>query len=128
MNELDPKLYKWFTIPGFRFYEINIDTKEIRSNKHYNADRYHIMKETGGKVTLTDDYGKSRRVIVQELFADTFYRGNPLEFRANSWYSTGAMRRVNRNAEIAMDYSKYVTPTTVKPLTRAFYILGDTEL
>ena len=30
MNELDPKHYIWFIIPGFSFYDININTKEVK--------------------------------------------------------------------------------------------------
>ena len=31
----------WYTIPGFTSYEINIRTKDIRSNKHFKKDSHH---------------------------------------------------------------------------------------
>lgn len=108
MNELDANKYKWFIIPGFRSYEINIDTKQIRSNKHFNLDLHHIMNVKYGKVTITDDYGLSRNMKVDDLYILTFNMGNKLEFRADNWYHTGGMKRINRNFDIKMDYSKYI--------------------
>lgn len=112
MNELDPKHYIWFIIPGFSFYDINVNTKEVRSNKHWKSDSHHIMKEyDDGCVVIVDDYGESRRMDVDELYDLTFNSDHKLRFRANSWQSTGGMLKFNRNREVAMNYSQFVTPT-----------------
>ena len=58
MNELDPNKYQWFIIPGFRSYDINLYTGQVRSSKHYGKDPNHIMKVYSGyRFQLTDDYG-----------------------------------------------------------------------
>ena len=85
MNELDPNKYQWFIIPGFRSYDINLYTGQVRSSKHYGKDPNHIMKVySGNRVQLTDDYGTRGYVKVDELFANTFNRGHKLEPRADT--------------------------------------------
>lgn len=109
MNEYNPDKYQWFIIPGFRGYDININTKEIRSNKHFNKDPHHIMKVSkSNTVCVTDDYGKSRRVDVDDLYIETFNKGKKLEYRADNWSHMGGMQRLGRTFDIKMDFSKYV--------------------
>lgn len=122
MNELDPSLYQWFIIPGFSFYEININTREVRSNKHYKNDSHHIMKGSktrGGSTVIVDDYGIPRRVLVDYLYDLTFNSGHKLQFRADVWQPTGGMLKFNRNQSVGMDYSKFVQQKQqlIKPIT-----------
>lgn len=106
----------WYEIYGYRFYDINIYTKEIRSHKHFKADPFHTMKVTNGSVTLTDDYGKSKRVKVDDLYIQTFNMGNKLHPVGEQEVSMGGMSVINRNFNINMDFSKYIEkPVESKP-------------
>lgn len=98
---------EWYEIYGYRFYDINIYTKEIRSHKHFNADPYHYMKQKNGYVTITDDYGKSRRVKVNDLYIQTFNMGHQIHPTDSSAICAGGMCSINRNFNISMDFSKY---------------------
>lgn len=100
------RMVEWYEVYGYRFYDINIYTKEIRSHKHFGADPFHIMQERNGCVTITDDYGKSHRVKVEDLYIQTFNMGH--ELHKSYGLSMGGMQRVNRNFNISMDYSKYM--------------------
>lgn len=82
---------EWFIIPGFRCYEININTKEVRSHKHYKNDPFHIMQVRDGKVTIVDDYGKSRSMNVESLYDMTFNSGYELNSRRNGEYWVNGM-------------------------------------
>lgn len=122
MNEIDPKYYKWFIIPGFSFYEINIDTKEVRSNKHWKSDSHHIIKASSEnsryKFVLTDDYGKKQTKNAEELYELTFNSGHKLQFRPELWQSMGGMTKFNRNQPVGMNFSQFVIqaePKLIKP-------------
>lgn len=129
MNELDPNKYQWFIIPGFRSYDINLYTGQVRSSKHYGKDPNHIMKVySGNRVQLTDDYGTRGYVKVDELFANTFNRGHKLEPRADSWVSMNNMSRINRNYDLKLNFDQYLPhphPPKVERLLKPFDILKE---
>lgn len=90
---------QWYMIPGFRCYEINIDTLDVRSLKHYKSDPFHIMKvdEHSGNVRIVDDYGKPTRISPEELYDITFNRGYELKPRGSEEIWKGGMSKVARN-------------------------------
>lgn len=89
----------WFVIPGFSWYDINRDTLEVRSHKHYKSDAFHIMKVKNGKVRIVDDYGQSRTMKVQYLYDLTFNSGNKTQIAPDNISRAGGMFKVNRNME-----------------------------
>ena len=101
----------WYTIPGFTSYEINIHTKDIRSNKHFSKDPHHIMKVNNNKVRIVDDFGKPVRVDVNDIYNLTFNSGKKLKPRGDNDIYIGGMIKGLRNsvAEIIDDEEKYVT-------------------
>lgn len=105
---------KWFLIPGFSSYEINIRTREVRSNKHFNKMRFHIMQVNGGKVRIVDDFGKPTSISVDELYSITFNQGNKLRSRGDNDYHMGGMRKINRNMQVNCDLLNH-TYTPVPP-------------
>lgn len=109
-------MMEWYEIYGYRFYDINIYTKAVRSHKHFKADPFHYMKQTAGYVTITDDYGKSKRVKVDDLYIQTFNMGHPIHPTGENALCAGGMLKVNRNFNISMDFSMYGTnPQQTKP-------------
>lgn len=95
----------WYSIPGFLAYEININTMQVRSNKHPNKMTHHIMKVDSGKVTIVDDYGDPKRMKVIDLFNLTFTPGEdakPVPRATNSVWM-GSMSKVNRNYDSNID-------------------------
>lgn len=89
---------EWYTIPGFRSYEISSHTRLIRSLKHYKKDCFHIMKVSkAGTVQVTDDYGVSRRMRVDDLYDITFNQGNELKPRGDRDVWKGGMIKANRS-------------------------------
>lgn len=102
------EMMNWYSIPGFSSYDINYNTGEIRSCKHFNTG-FHIMKVTNDKVTLVDDKGNSKRMKVKDLYNITFNMGNKLEPRGEYDMYCGGMKRVNRKKE----GSKYAEPGRV---------------
>lgn len=90
--------YVWYVIPGYCSYEINIETQEVRSNKHFRADSHHIMKVyDDGTVRITDDFGVRRSITPEELYDITFNQGYELKPRAGEDVYCGGMAKVNRN-------------------------------
>lgn len=78
-------VYNWYIIPGFSSYDMNINTKDIRSHKHYKRDLHHIMKVSDqNTVTVTDDAGTSKRMNVDELYDLTFNKGYELRPRSDN--------------------------------------------
>lgn len=113
--------YEWYVIPGFTAYDINKRTNQIRSHKHPYKNSHHIMKEKNGCVTLTDDYGKSKRISVDNLYYRTFQSGAELIPRADSDIWLGGMRSVNRNMNAGVDILNGVcTPTEIPKQNIAF--------
>lgn len=106
-------MQNWYMIPGFTSYNINYYTREVRSCKHFNCG-FHIMTKKEGKVTLTDDSGKSRRVKVDYLYDLTFNSGNELKPRGDYEMWCGGMRKENRSLEYlttpVKKEKKYVIP------------------
>ena len=95
----------WYVIPTFSSYDINSATKEVRSHKHFNKDAFHIMKVTNGCVILTDDYGKSRRMKVDDLYEMTMFN---TESFADALYERtgvykGGMKKINRRYDSNID-------------------------
>lgn len=101
-------MIEWYEIYGHRFYDINVNTGEIRSHKHFKSDPHHIMKVRNGYVTVTDDYGKSHRVSPKDLYIQTFNMGHKLVPMGSEELNAGGMQHLNRNFNISMDYSKFV--------------------
>ena len=102
-------MMEWYEVYGCRFYDINIYTKEIRSHKHFNADPFHKLKpDKYGKVTITDDYGKSKRSKVDDLYIQTFNMGNVLHPSPSGVVNAGGMKAINKKFDIGMNFSKYV--------------------
>lgn len=89
------EMMNWYKIPGFASYDINYNTMEIRSCKHFNTG-FHIMKVTNGKVTLVDDKGNPQRILVTDVFNITFNMGNKLEPRGEYDMYCSGMQRINR--------------------------------
>lgn len=88
------KKYNWYTIPGFTSYEININSREVRSNKHFNKDSHHIMKVSDeGTVRIVDDFGKPTKISVSKLYNITFKSGKKLNPREdNAVYLSGMLK------------------------------------
>lgn len=129
---------EWFQIPGFMSYDININTRQVRSHKHpYGNMRYHIMKVyDDGTVRLVDDYGKRKSVSPSFLYDQTFNSDNELVNRDNELW-LGAMnplsKRQSSNIDIingtykplpekkqeyvTIDFTKYSNKKTTKPFT-----------
>lgn len=102
-------MMKWYKIPGFTSYDINYNTREVRSCKHFNSG-FHIMKQDKKRrVTIVDDYGNPQKIDVDTLFETTFNSGNKLEPRGEWDMYCGGMQRVNRKKE----GSKYAQPGRV---------------
>lgn len=101
-------MMEWYEVYGHRFYDINVKTGEIRSHKHFKSNPHHIMKVTNGCVTITDDYGKSHRESVKELYIQTFNMGHKLVPMGSAEINAGGMQHINRNFKLSMDYSKFV--------------------
>lgn len=126
---------KWYTIPGFTSYDININTREVRSNKHFNRDSHHIMKVSdSGKVTIVDDRGKPTRISVDNLYTITFKSGYRLNPRGDhDIYKSGmvkGMRNVStvdmndamiNDGGIYIDFYKIITESN-SSLTKPFTI------
>ena len=112
---------EWYEIYGYRFYDINIYTKAIRSHKHFKADPFHYMKQTAGYVT--------KRVKVDDLYIQTFNMGHPIHPTGEDALCAGGMLKVNRNFNISMDFSMYNTnPQQTKPekvLIRPFEFINE---
>lgn len=102
------EMMNWYKIPGFSSYDINYNTLEIRSCKHFNTG-FHIMKVTSGKVNLVDDKGNSQRITVSDVFNRTFNMGYPLEPRGEYDMYCSGMQRINRKKK----GSKYDTENRV---------------
>lgn len=89
-------MYIWYKIPGFASYDINYQTGEVRSCKHFNTG-FHIMKQDKKKrVTIVDDYGNPQKISIDDIFELTFNSGNALEPRGEWDMYCGGMQRVNR--------------------------------
>lgn len=111
----DPNIdnYEWFSIPGFRSYEINKYTKDIRSLKHYKKDCYHIMKiKDDGSTVIVSDYGKPTRVFPDDMYRLTFCEGHELKPRGDNERWCGAMCKVNRK----MDSNLNILTGEYKPI------------
>lgn len=124
----------WYTIPGFTSYDINIDTKEVRSHKHFNLDSHHIMKVTNGRVNIVDDRGKPTKISVDKLYQLTFYSGNELNPRGDyDVYKSGMVKGMRNVSTVDMsdvmsggdgiyiDFYKIITEST-SSLTKPFTI------
>ena len=127
---------EWYQIPDFMSYDININTKQVRSHKHpYGNMRYHIMKiYDDGKVRLVDDYGKRKSVTPNWLYDHTFNSGNELVCRDNELWLGGMNRLAKKQTSniniiqgtyqplpikkqeyVTIDFTKYSNKKTVKP-------------
>lgn len=91
----------WFIIPGFSWYDINKETGQIRSHKHYKSDAFHIMSinKKDGRVTLVDDYGVTKKKKPTDLYNLTFNSDNPLMPAPENVRRAGGMFKVNRNMD-----------------------------
>lgn len=94
---------EWYVVPGFSWYDININTKEIRSHKHYKSDAFHIMKNNNGRVRIVDDYGQSRSMKVKYLYDLTFNSSKELQPASENVSRAGGMFKVNRNMDSNVD-------------------------
>lgn len=120
---------QWYIIPGYRCYEINIHDRRIRSLKHWKSDRFHIMKEKDGKVTLVNDYGKSTRVKVDDMYNRTFNEGNKLYPRGDYEYWTGGMVKGLRNCYPGVNIlSGEQNPTTSSGRDASVDLIGNLEI
>lgn len=89
----------WYTIPGFTAYEINVHDRRVRSNKHFNKQSHHIMKVyDDDKVRIVDDFGKPKRVTVDDLYELTFNSGHKLNPRGDYYVYKGGMIKGLRNS------------------------------
>lgn len=96
-------VFRWYRIPGFECYDINKDTKEVRSSKHYKKDKFHIMKVRYGKVTIVDDYGKPTTISVDDLYDMTFNGKYPIKPVGDYEYWANTMTKSCRNLEANVD-------------------------
>ena len=106
------ELYRWYNIPGFNGYQINKQTREIRSFKNFKADPYHIMSiDKNGNVTLSADDGKKVRKSPIYFYDLTFNQGHQLEPAPDIGIYMGGRQRMakQQSKPIQMDFTKFVT-------------------
>lgn len=97
----------WYTIPGFTSYEINIRTKDIRSNKHFKKDSHHIMKVyDDGNVRIVNDYGEPTRISPEEAYNLTFNSGHKLNPRGDYDVYKSGMIKGMRNSKAGLTKHK----------------------
>lgn len=97
MYPVEYALPGWYIIPTFSSYDINSVTRQIRSHKHFNKGQFHIMQVRNGSVIVTDDFGISRRMKVDDLYEMTMFNTNQHDTLQERYgIYTGGMKKINR--------------------------------
>jgi hypothetical protein len=112
----------WYHIPGFNGYQINYETRQVRSFKNHKADPFHIMAEDKyGNVSITADSMKRTSISPNKLFSITFEQGNKLMPAGESIY-LGSRGKLNRSQQVDLNMGGQAASTAQKPKTD--YVTG----